>query len=175
MAGTRAYLRAFAKMDTDPAAILIRLNHELVADLQAQHFVTLILARLDPHECSLVYASAGHVPAYLLNRSGEVDYVMKSTGVPLGFVPDYKIDKSEPIKLTQESIAVFLTDGIIEAESPDEKEFGFNRALEFIKINKQASARQIVERLYKKIRTFSENQPQENDVTTVICKVNPVE
>jgi sigma-B regulation protein RsbU (phosphoserine phosphatase) len=173
LAETRAFLRAFAKMDTDPAAILTQLNQELVADLQPQHFVTLILARLDPRARSLVYASAGHIPAYLLNRSGEVDYVMESTGVPLGFIHDYKIDKSEPIKLAPENIAVFLTDGITEAKSPDEKEFGINRVLDLIKCQRQATAHQIVELLYQEIRSFSENQLQEDDITSVICKLNP--
>jgi PAS domain S-box-containing protein len=173
LAETRAFLRAFAKMDADPAAILTRLNQELLADLEEGNFVTLILAKLDPHERSLVYASAGHVPAFLLNRSGEVDYKMESTGVPLGFIQDYRIYTSEPIKLASENIAVFFTDGIIEAASPDEKEFGFNRALDLIKCQRQATAHQISESLYQEIRSFSENQPQEDDITSVICKVNP--
>jgi PAS domain S-box-containing protein len=173
LAETRAFLRAFAKMDTDPAAILTQLNQELVADLQAHHFVTLILARLDPRERSLVYASAGHEPAYLLNRSGEVNYVMESTGVPLGFIHDYKIDKSEPIKLAPENIAVFLTDGITEAKSSDEKEFGFNRALDVIQCHRQDTAQHIAEFLCQEVQSFSENQPQEDDITSVICKVNP--
>jgi sigma-B regulation protein RsbU (phosphoserine phosphatase) len=175
LAETRAFLRAFAKMDTDPAAILTRLNQELLADLREEHFVTLILARLDPHKRSMVYASAGHVPAFLLNRSGEVDYIMESTGIPLGFVQDCKIYNSEPIKLAPENIAVFFTDGIMEAESSDKKEFGFNRALDLIKCQRQATAHQIVELLFQEVRSFSENQPQEDDITSVICKVNPID
>ncbi len=174
MTETRAYLRAFAKMDTDPGAILTRLNQELVADLDGEHFVTLILARLDPHERSLIYASAGHVSAFLLNQSGETDYIMESTGIPLGFMPDYEYEKSKPIKLVPENIAVFLTDGIIEAEAPDETEFGFDRTLDLIKCHQHTTANQIVERLYQAVRSFSENQPQEDDVTSVICKVNPI-
>jgi serine phosphatase RsbU (regulator of sigma subunit) len=49
---------------------------------------------------------------------------MESTGLPLGFIKDYKIENSKPIKLAKESIAVFFTDGIIEAQSPDGIEFG---------------------------------------------------
>lgn len=173
MAQTRAYLRAFAKVETNPAVLLTRLNQELVVDLHGERFVTLILARLDPHKRSLVYASAGHVTAYLLGRSGEVDYVMESTGVPLGFIHRHKYNKSEPIKLAPENIAVFLTDGIIEAEAPDESLFGFDRALDFINRHRQATAHQIVERLYQAVRSFSKHQPQEDDITSVICKVNP--
>ena len=172
MAEMRAYLRVFTKMDNDPAAILSKVNIELFADLQAEQFVTLILARLDPNECSLVYASAGHVPAYLLNRSGKVDYVMESTGLPLGFQKDYEIKNSEPIKLTPNDIAVFFTDGIMEAQSPDEEEFGFDRVLDLIKCKQQTSAHQIIETLYRGIRSFTTNNSQEDDITSVILKVD---
>jgi serine phosphatase RsbU (regulator of sigma subunit) len=99
---------------------------------------------------------------------------MQSTGVPLGFIHDYKIDNSEPVKLAPEDIAVFLTDGITEAESSDEKEFGFNRALDVIKCQRLNTAQQITEFLYKEVRSFSENQPQEDDITSVICKVDSI-
>jgi len=172
MAEMRAFLRAFTKMDSDPAKILTLLNKELIADLQEEQFVTLILARIDPRERSLVYASAGHVPAYLLNRSGKADYVMESTGLPLGFQKDLKIENSEPIKLTSEHIAVFFTDGIMEAQSPDGKEFGIDRILNIVKCEQKAIAQQIVESIYKEVRFFSENQPQEDDITSVIFKIN---
>ena len=172
MAEMRAFLRVFTKLDNDPAAILTKVNTELFADLQAEQFVTLILARLDPRDCSLVYASAGHIPAYLLNRSGEVEYVMESTGLPLGFIKDYKIENSQPIKLNKDNIAVFFTDGIIEAQSPVGKEFGIERTLEIIKCQLHTTANQIVESLYKGVRSFSANQLQEDDITSVICKVN---
>ena len=171
MAELRAFLRAFTKQNSDPAAILTKLNTELFADLQAEQFVTLILAQLNPQDHSMVYANAGHVPAFLLNSSGKVDYVMESTGLPLGFMKDYTIENSKSIKLTKENIAVFFTDGIMEAQSPKGKEFGFDRALDFIKYQQQTSAHQIVESLYKEIRSFSKNQPQEDDITSVICKM----
>jgi len=173
MAEMRAYLRVFTKMDNNPAVILSKVNTELFADLQAEQFVTLILARLDPDEGSLVYASAGHVPAYLLNRSGKVDYVMESTGLPLGFQKDYEIKNSKPIKLTPNDIAVFFTDGIMEAQSPDGEEFGFDRALDLIKCMQQTSSHQIIETLYRGIRSFTTNNSQEDDITSVILKVNP--
>ncbi|MCJ7802051.1 MAG: SpoIIE family protein phosphatase, partial [Candidatus Marinimicrobia bacterium] len=173
MAEMRAFLRAFTKMDNDPAKILTQLNMELIADLQEEQFVTLILARLDPRARTLVYASAGHVPAYLLNRSGKADYVMESTGLPLGFQKDFMIENSEPIKLTPDNIAVFFTDGIMEAQSPDGKEFGIDRILNIVKCEQKATAQQIVESIYKEVRSFSENQPQEDDITSVILKVNP--
>jgi len=174
MAETRAYLRAFAKRESDPAILLTWLNQELAADLEGEHFVTLILARLDPQQNLLDYASAGHVPAYLLNGSGEVAHIMRSTGIPLGIIPNYKFNTGETLKLAPKDMMLLLTDGIKEARSPDGTEFGFDRTLDIIKNHQQqATAQQIVEHLYQAVRSFSKNQPQEDDITSIICKVNP--
>jgi PAS domain S-box-containing protein len=172
MAQTRAYLRAFAKKESDPGLLLSWLNQELAADLGKEHYVTLILARLDPKQKLLDYASAGHLPAYLLNGSGEVSHIMESTGIPLGIMRDYKFSINGSIKLSSEDIVFFLTDGITEAQALDETEFGMDRALEIIKRHRKATGKQIMEHLYQAVRSFSQNLPQEDDITSIICKVN---
>ncbi len=172
MAQTRAFLRAFAKMESDPGVLLTWLSQELAADLDNEHYVTLIFARLNPKEKLLDYASAGHLPGYLLNKLGEVKYTMESTGIPLGIMRDYKFAKSEFIKLDTEDIVLFITDGITEAQALDETEFGVDRTLEIVKSHQQASARQILEKLYQAVRAFAQNKPQEDDITSIICKVN---
>jgi PAS domain S-box-containing protein len=154
MAEVRAYLRAFTKQDNDPATILTKLNSELFADLQAEQFVTLILAQLNCKDSSIIYASAGHVPAFLINNSGNVDCIMESTGLPLGFMKDYKIENSKSIKLTEGNIAVFFTDGIQEALSPKGKEYGFDRALDVVNCQKEKPSDKIIESLYQEIRYY---------------------
>ncbi len=172
MAQTRAYLRAFSKIESDPGVLLSWLNRELTVDLDNEHYVTLILARLDPNQKVMEYASAGHLPAYLLNGSGEVRHIMNSTGIPLGIMRDYQYAKSESIRLIPEDIVFFLTDGISEASSIDETEFGFDRAIEIIRQHRTETAKQIMERLYQAVRSFSDIRPQEDDITSIICKMN---
>lgn len=171
MAQTRAYLRAFAKKESDPGVLLTLLNNELAADLDKDHYVTLIMVRLDPKQKVLDYASAGHLPAYLLNDSGEVKTVMASTGIPLGIMLDYKFAKGDSIELSAGDTAFLLTDGISEAQALDETEFDFDRAIDLVKSHQQKPAREILEQLYQEVRAFSEKKPQEDDITAVICKV----
>jgi len=171
MAETRAYVRAFAKTNSNPEVILDLLNKELATDLDGFHYVTLILARLDPQSKMFDYASAGHIPGYILNHSGNVEHVLASTGIPLGYIHDYEYTKSEPIKLNQEDILFFLSDGITEAQSNDEVEFGSESALDSIKNNHTKSAKNIVDQLYENILSFTNNQPIKDDITSIICKV----
>ena len=53
----------------------------------------------------------------------------------------------------------------MEASTPGGKEFGFERALAIINSQQQKSAQQIVELLYKGIRSYSKNLRQEDDIT----------
>lgn len=171
MAQTRAYVRAFAKTESEPGVILNLLNQELSGDLGDDHYVTLILVRLDPRRNILDYASAGHVPAYLLNGSGKVDHVMESTGIPLGINHDWTFQKSEPIKLAPENVLVFFSDGIIELFHHGKIEFWVDRALDVIAHHRLASSKQILENLYQEVHHLSEGRPQLDDMTCIICKV----
>jgi len=149
------------------------LNQVLSGDLDKGNYVTLIFARLDPQQNSLTYASGGHLPAYVLNHAGEVKHIMDSTGIPLGIMRDYQFPKSESIKLAPEDMLFFLTDGITEAQAINEAEFGFDRALDVVKRHQKSNAKQIMEKLFQAVRSFCANQPQADDITSIICKVNP--
>jgi PAS domain S-box-containing protein len=87
MAETRAYLRILAGRREDVGEILTRANSVLAEDVGSERFVTLFLARLDPRDRALVYASAGHTTAYIMDRAGNVRQTLPRTGVPLGIHP----------------------------------------------------------------------------------------
>jgi serine phosphatase RsbU (regulator of sigma subunit) len=144
-----------------------------MGDLSDGLFVTMIFARLNPHDNTLDYASAGHPPAFLISQSGVIKYEMKSTGIPLGVIKDYQYQKSDLIKLESDDTLFFLTDGVFEARSNQKVYFGFDRTLNLIKANQHTSARQLLDLIFQNIRTFSENKPQEDDITLLLCKVNP--
>lgn len=171
MSATRAYMRAFIKTESDPGKILTWINRELKNDLDDEHFVTLIFARIDVKNKTLEYASAGHVPAYLLDCSGKVRHVLESTGIPLGVLKEYEFPKSDAIKLNTDDLIVFLTDGIIEAEKEEDNQFGHDRTLDVIKQHLQKSAELIIKKLYQAVRSFSKNHLQEDDITAIVCKV----
>lgn len=171
MAQTRAYLHAFIRHETDPGMLLNWLNQELVRDLQKNHFVTLILMRLDIRTKQMDYASAGHLPGYLLNTAGNIRLVMESTGIPLGFLPDYSYQKSEPAGLESGDTFMLITDGIVEARNPDEHEFGLDRALNVLRRHHGLNTREVHARLLQAVREFSDGLPQQDDLTSVIGKV----
>jgi sigma-B regulation protein RsbU (phosphoserine phosphatase) len=174
MATTRAYLRAYAKSEWDLGSVLSRVNGALVSDLDGSQYVTLLLVRLDPRKRSFEYASAGHVPGYLLQRSGEVRLVMTAVGPPCGLFPDWEFPSSPAVPLHGGETVVLLTDGVTETENRDGVEFGADRVLELIRGHVQSSAHELADAIYNAARTFAGDEPQRDDLTSVICRVSPV-
>jgi serine phosphatase RsbU (regulator of sigma subunit) len=172
MSETRACLRTLAQAHCDVGEILTRANRLLAADASDFHYVTLAMARLDPRARSMVYASAGQ-RGYLLHPSDKVT-VLDSTSMPLGVRDDTIVPTAPPIAMGAGQIVTFFTDGVIEAESPGRVRFGVGRALEVIRGDRDKPASQIVAALRKEILGFTRHQPQRDDITVVIVKVQAV-
>ncbi|MBC8180022.1 SpoIIE family protein phosphatase [candidate division KSB1 bacterium] len=76
------------------------------------------------------------------------------------------------IKLEQNDIVAFITDGVCEAHATEDEQFGFERTVDIIKLHQKASAMQIIQNMYKTVTSFSKHEHQEDDITSIICKVN---
>jgi PAS domain S-box-containing protein len=172
MAQTRAHVRALALTQADVGAIAALLNRVLAADLvMADSFVTLLLARLDPHGRSLTYTSGGHPAGYVLDAAGAVRAVLPSLNPPLGVEAGLSFRTQTVPGLAPGDLILLLTDGVVEARSPDGTAFGIEPALDIARAHRNEPAGRIVERLYHGVRAFSHDRPQADDITAVVIKV----
>jgi sigma-B regulation protein RsbU (phosphoserine phosphatase) len=171
MALTRAYVRAFAEVESDVGEILTKVNRMFVADLRDERFVTLLFVRLDPCNGSLAYASAGHVPGFLLNGSGGVDAVLRSIGPPLGLFGDAKF-VSTTLPLKPHQLLLLVTDGVTETTTSDDVQFGPDRVLDHVHTHRQDSAHQIAEGICQAARCFARGEHQLDDLTSVVVKLD---
>jgi serine phosphatase RsbU (regulator of sigma subunit) len=173
MAEVRAYLRALMLTRADVGEIVGLLNRTLADDAPEGQFATLLLARLEPTTRSVVYASAGHWPGYVLSTSGEVKAVLQSTGMPLAVQPDGEFPAVALPPLEPGELLVLLTDGMVEAHGPDDKLFGMERVLDVVRAHQGRTARAIVDTLYAAVRAFCGAQTQLDDMTAIIIKATP--
>ncbi len=172
MAETRACTRAILETETDPGAILGRINEILIHDLDANQLVTLLLARLDPRTRVLEYSSAGHVPGYVLDGSGGIEHSLGATGMPLGLSPGTRYPSVALPPLSPGNMLALLTDGITEATDSSGDEFGAERALEAIRRHRHRSASEIIRAVYDATLEFAGGEALRDDVTCVICKTD---
>ena len=115
--------------------------------------------------------NAGHIPGYILNPAGEVDTILRRTGIPLGLRCETAYHESAELQLHPGQILVMLTDGFEEAVAPDDEMLGTERVLEVVKQNRDRSAAEIVQSLYQRVRDFSGSTAQVDDLTAIVIKV----
>jgi phosphoserine phosphatase RsbU/P len=169
MSETRACLRTLVQIHGDVGEILTRTNRLLAADASDVHFVTLAMARLDPRDRSMVYASAGQ-RGYLL-RQGIETTILDSTSLPLGVRDDTVVPATSAMALKPGDLLTFFTDGIVDAESPGLVPFGVARALQTIRAERDKPPQDIVESLHQEVLGFCRGQPPRDDMTVVVVKV----
>jgi PAS domain S-box-containing protein len=120
MGQLRSAVRSYALLETDPAALLGRLNH-FQFSMAWDDMATVLLAVIDPASASLAYASAGHPPPLVVGPEGDAAYLVGGRGAPLGALEraPYTTATAE---LEPGSTLIFYTDGLIEqrGEHPDE-------------------------------------------------------
>ena len=170
MVETRACLHFLAQSCATVGDMLTRTNETLYEDLDDERYVALILAKIDPTARRLVYANAGHTSAYHLDGRGNVKAVMESSGPPAGVLPGVVYGIVENPPLEDGDVVVFLTDGITETEDPLGNAFGAEAAIEVIRANIDAPARDLVQKVRNAARDFACGAPQVDDITLIVCK-----
>lgn len=168
MAELRAYLRALAGTKPHCGEILMLANRFLSADLEEHRFVTLFYIRLDPAQRSFTYASAGHC-GYLIKKSGEVE-TLKSTGLPLGLIPDTIFNTSFPTQIQAGDILFIPTDGFQEAHKSDNELYSLERTLQLITDRRDNSAQEILEALKDDVCEFVGSSHVPDDMTAIIAR-----
>jgi PAS domain S-box-containing protein len=170
MALTRAYVRSYATLGMAVGEVLGRVNRAIIGDLEPERYVTMLLLRLDVQARSLTYASAGHIPGVLLDCAGESDWVLDSTGVPLGVFADSTFETRQ-CQFTAQQILVLGTDGATETANPNGAEFGRNGVIHYVRTHANDTAHDIAAGIYGAARSFAGSVPQQDDITSVIVKV----
>lgn len=111
-ASVKYSLRAYLSEGHSPPAALELLNKVVNNNTEDDTFVTLFLGILDTDTGELVYASAGHEPAFLVCNGASVS--LSSTGPALGFRPDVHY-QAGAVRMEKDSVLLLYTDGVSEA------------------------------------------------------------
>jgi PAS domain S-box-containing protein len=171
MASTQAFLRSLAQTCATVGEVMTRVNRFVFEETEGDSFVTMILIRLDPRTRSLTYANAGHPPGYVLDPSGNVRAELHSSAIPLGIEEQCDFPVVEPIVLRSGELVVLVTDGILEALSPEGTFFGSERLLEILRTTRDRTGHEIIEELHRAVGRHTGTTVFEDDVTAVVIKV----
>jgi sigma-B regulation protein RsbU (phosphoserine phosphatase) len=168
MSNVQAMVRLLARMNVPPCESIRRANELLLDCTPPEKFVTFFLAVLDPATGRVEFCNAGHNAPLLVTSAGDCRR-LSSEGAVLGIIPGFAYAGSA-CEMERDDVIVIFSDGVTEALSADDDEFGEERLLEVVREHAPASAQTIQEAILAEVRAHAGIHPQSDDITLVVLK-----
>ena len=177
------------------------MNSLLHRSTDASSYATFFYAQFDQDSGLLTYVNAGHNPPILLRaaagaRAQGQAHTVLATGEATAFAatgndvePELErflaltvggpiigifpscVYEQETIQMNIGDLLIAYTDGVTEALSPDEEEFGEARLYRIVDESADLSADQISETIVESVREWCQDKPLHDDLTLVVMKV----
>jgi serine phosphatase RsbU (regulator of sigma subunit) len=169
MSNMQATLRALAGRCATLAELAAQTNELLYATSPPDKFVTAILVEINPATEEARYVNAGHNECFLLRQDGAETEILISTGLPLGMFPGMQYEENN-FQLKAGDLLALFSDGVPEAQSETEQEWGEANLREILELAKGGSAQSIVDQIVGEIERFAGGARQHDDITLLIIK-----
>jgi phosphoserine phosphatase RsbU/P len=174
MASLRASLRSIAGLQQgDLASLIGHVNNLVYESSTTNRYATFFYAEYDPITHLLTFVNAGHNPPYILRGAQAIP--LEATGMVVGLLPDAEYAQST-IPMRPGDVLLAFTDGISEAMTPEEEEWGEDRMI----VTAQQllsqpdcihTAQQLLDCILAAADKFTSGAPQHDDMTLLICTI----
>ena len=173
MASLQASLRAQAlHPHLDLTALIGGVNRLVHESSPTAFFASLFYAEYEPASRSLRYVNAGHNPPIIVRSRTECCelFHLRAQAVPIGMYAEAQFEATQ-FQLAENDTLVAYTDGITEAANPSGELWGLERLESLLRSCGRMSQSEILERILGEVSDFANGEPQRDDVTLVVMKV----
>ncbi len=174
MASLRASLRGTTLDAPKNLAPTIEKVNRLVYEASASNrYATFFFATFDPRTAELVYVNAGHNAPFLLRRNADGFEVsrLEAGGPVVGLLPIASYEEQR-LQLAPGDLLLTYTDGISEAMTTDDEEWGEERMLAAVQAAYDLPASEIVPAVLAAADAFTGSASQHDDMTLMILKLD---
>jgi len=168
MARAKMLFEMVAARETDPGAILYKLNRGLAAENEAGMFVTVVCGSLDTTSGDLVFACGGHDAPVHVTAAGTAALTVAG-GPLLGLLEDAEFPVNA-LRLAPGESVVMFTDGVSEAANPAGDMFGNDRLVAMLGGLATDGATATTEAVLGAVREFAGDAPQSDDITILTLR-----
>jgi phosphoserine phosphatase RsbU/P len=175
MASLRASLRGIT-MDSprDFARLMHKVNRLVYEASASNRYATFFFAAFDPRTRLLDCVNAGHNPPVVLRRGpgGKTEIILiEANGPVVGLLPDAPYTE-QSLQLRPGDLFVAYTDGISEAMTRREEEWGEDRMLAAAGEVLDASAGDVLKCVFVAVDKFTAGAAQHDDMTLLVLKLS---
>lgn len=171
MAEMKGIFQSLAKIYPSPFDFLTKANETIYGHIDKKFFITLVYAYFDLRKNFVHIARAGHPPPVFI-KNGAIK-LLKTSGVGIGLISGQlfqKFLKPLKLKLEQNDMLVFYSDGVIEAMNEENQEFGYEQLERVIIDGLQRSSDDIVKMIYDEVIKHQNEMKQIDDITIIALK-----
>jgi serine phosphatase RsbU (regulator of sigma subunit) len=165
-------LRMGIEKDLKIAHVFAKLNRVIHRSRLSSRFVSVFYGELEA-DGNVVYVNAGHPPPILFfrhPRSGQPsDQELSVGGTVVGPLPEVRFRRGFA-RMRLGEVMVLVTDGILERASPAGEFFGDERVRSLVRGLRDASAGEILERLFEAATDHGAGRPWDDDATAVVVR-----
>ena len=170
MSITRTLFRIGGGSEDAPETIVNGINKAMSVDNEANMFVTMFVGVLDLESHTLSFCNAGHNPPFITNEEGTCVRLPIQPNIPIGVMPDF-VYSGEKTIMSEDSLLLLYTDGLVEAENTEHKQFGEQRVTEVLSRAKGFAVKEIVESLINEVAGFEHPAEQFDDLTLLALRL----
>jgi sigma-B regulation protein RsbU (phosphoserine phosphatase) len=174
----RALIEGLGSEAADPGQLMTRLNAELTNILKQTGtvlFVTAVYCTLDSETGQLRFARAGHPsPLRITNEDKQIEVLSGKSdevGPALGLLPGAHYNTTA-VSLSPGDRILLFTDGLIEAENADDRQFGMDGLTTSVHGNLERTDN-LLGSIEKDVRSFAGDDDLKDDVCLVMVQWNP--
>jgi sigma-B regulation protein RsbU (phosphoserine phosphatase) len=167
MSSVQSALRMAAPVESDLTSLASRLNALLFRMAGGRKYVTFFFGRYNPSTGELRYVNAGHNPPFVI--SGDKVERLGSTGRPIGILPDATFSEAT-VTLPPHSTLFLYTDGLNEANNPDEEEFGMEKLEQLVAGSSKEGILRMPDLVLEAIVEFENGAHATDDKTIVVLR-----
>jgi sigma-B regulation protein RsbU (phosphoserine phosphatase) len=184
MSNIQSAIHSFFKLNGqnsfDIAEITGKLNSLIYENTSSEKFITFFWGIINNIDNTFLYSNAGHNPPLLFrksllnkesakNQKEKLFTTLNEGGLMLGIIDNFQYESGK-INLEKDDSIILYTDGITEAQNPDDDEFGEDKLKEIIKNNINVSGKEIIDIILKEIDVFAGSNRQYDDETLIIIE-----
>jgi sigma-B regulation protein RsbU (phosphoserine phosphatase) len=165
MSNLQAAVRAFASEAVEPQALCHQVNRILCGNIAEGRFISFFYSVLDAPTGMMTYTNAGHYLPMLVRADGAVER-LGAGGPVLGVLADAEYEQAH-VSIGPGDRLLMFTDGLTEARSDADEEFGEDRLLDAAVAHRACSAPALQARLADSVATFTGGRLQD-DATLIV-------
>ncbi len=168
MAVARTMIRSHAHAGDSPIETLMNTNDLILEDADSGMFVTVFHSVFQPNGES-THVNAGHNPPILFRQAtGEVIFLQRG-GRAIGWFPDNPV-RPEYLQMEPGDLLIYYTDGLTEAENPQQEYFGEDRLCRLIEEGSNLPTEQLADLILQHVDEFCGTAPPFDDLTLVVVR-----